>query len=107
MPMFDRLCEHCQRQLIDCLEPVAAPEVACPECGGATRRVWFGKPANVISDECDVTVTNGICNPDGTPRRYRSKSEMRAEAAARGLTNHVVHLGTRGGDKSPHTSRWI
>ena len=107
MPFYDRQCQSCLRQIIDCHEPITAPDVACPDCGGPTQRAWFGKPANVVSDECDVLAQNGICNPDGTPRRYRSKSEMRAEAAARGLVQHVEHLGTKGGDRSPHTSRWI
>ena len=107
MPIFDRTCDACGEAMIDCFEPVTPPDVPCRKCGAATRRTWFAKPSNVISDECDVTVYHGICNPDGTPRRYRSKQEMREEAARRGMTNHVVHMGSKGSDKSRHTSRWI
>jgi len=39
-------------------------------------------------------------------RRFTSKSELNREMAARGYQNHVVHLGSQGSDKSPHTSRW-
>ena len=105
--MFDRICERCQRQIIDCMEPVTAPEVACPDCGGATKRAWFGKPAAVIGDEIDVSVQNGLCNADGTPRRFTSRTELRRAEVAAGYTNYVVHHGTKGGDKSPHTSRWV
>lgn len=105
--MYDRHCESCGFQKLDCLESVVTADPACPGCGARFVRAWLSKPSAVISDECDVVVTNGICNPDGSPRRYRFKSEMRAEAARRGLVNHVEHLGTKSGDRSPHTSRWI
>ena len=68
------------------------------------------RPAfSVIPDEIPggMEIRHGICNEDGSPRRYYSKSEMAAEAKRRGLVNHVVHIGKRGTDKSPHTSRWI
>ena len=107
MPMFDRLCEACSRQIIDCMEPVTPPDVPCPDCGGVTRRAWFGKPANVIGDEIDVSIQNGICNPDGTPRRFTSRTELREAERKSGYANYVVHRGTNGGDKSPHTSRWV
>ena len=42
------------------------------------------KSATVIGDEIDVVVTDGPCNPDGTPRRYRSRSELARETAALG-----------------------
>jgi len=41
------------------------------------------------------------------PKRYYSHSEIKHEAEMRGLTPYVVHVGTPGSDKSPHTSRWI
>lgn len=65
------------------------------------------KVSGVISDECDIYAQNGICNPDGSPRRFTSKSDMAKEAARRGLTNHVEHMPPKGSDKSPHTTRWI
>lgn len=65
-----------------------------------------GSLHNVVGDECDVLVRNGLCNSDGSPRRYTSKIEMRKEAERRGLVQHVEHLGTKGGDRSKHTVRW-
>ncbi len=61
----------------------------------------------VVGDECDVYAQHGLCNADGTPRHYTSKAEMKREAEKRGLVSHVEHVGLKGSDKSPHTSRWI
>lgn len=73
-----------------------------------TEMSSMGNPAHtVIGDFCDVTVEHGICNPDGTPRRYLSKSEMRQTAKAMGLRPHVEHVAERGSDKSKHTVRWV
>lgn len=64
---------------------------------------------SVNGDECDVIISHGICNDDGTPRRYRSKAEMRKEAEKKGLVNHVVHVPSPGSDKNRfgHTQRWV
>lgn len=109
MPMYDRECSACQHRLLDCYEPITPPEVACPNCGAATTRTWFFSPPAVIQDSIEggVEIRHGICNEDGTPRRYYSKSEMRAEAARRGLVNAVRHTTPPGSDKAPHTSRWV
>jgi hypothetical protein len=53
-----------------------------------------------------VLMTNGLCNPDGSPRRYDSHTEIRAEAKKRGLEQHVVHIGSKGSDKSKITTKW-
>lgn len=108
MPFYDRKCGACGFELIDTYEAIYAPERPCPRCAepGFTR-AWLTKPSNVISDECDVVVEHGICNPDGSPRRYRFKSEMRAEAKRRGLESHVTHQPEKGSDRSKHTTRWI
>src|ERR1700681_3513258 len=104
--MYDRKCPSCGAELIDCWEPLTPPEILCV-CGQPTQRAWLhNQVSGVISDECDVWVKNGICNFDGTPRHYRFKSEMRAEAKRRGVVNHVEHVGLPGSDKSPHTSKW-
>ena len=107
MPMYDRVCTHCQHQMIDCLEPVNAPETPCPECGKPTQRAWLTKPSGVIGDECDVWIKHGLCNEDGSPRRYTSKQEIRREEKRRDVVNVVRHVGKKGSDKSPHTTRWI
>jgi hypothetical protein len=108
--MYDRLCvdSNCNTEIIDCLEPIEAPDVKCPKCNKLTERAWIGKPASIIGDEIagGMWVRHGICNEDGTPRKYYSKSEMAQEAKRRGLVNYVEHVGKPGSDKSDHTTKW-
>lgn len=63
---------------------------------------------NVITDEIPggVWIRHGLCNEDGTPRKYYYKSEIAAEAKRRGLVNRVEHRTEPGTDKSRHTSKW-
>lgn len=65
--------------------------------------------SNVIGDDIPggILIRHGICNEDGTPRKYYSKSEMTKEAKRRGLVNLVEHVTEPGTDKSKHTTRWI
>jgi hypothetical protein len=109
VPFYDRKGTACEHVMIDCYEPISSPPVACKECGGPTERAWLSKPATVIQDSIEggVFIRHGLCNPDGSPRKYYSKSEIAREAAARGLVNLVQHVPERGSDRSPHTSRWI
>ena len=108
MPLYDRLCEGCQHQLIDVVEPMTPPEVPCPKCGGRTVRAWLTKPSNVIGDECDIWIKHGLCDAvTGEPRRYTSKIEIMREAKRRGFVNYTTHVPQPGSDKSPHTVRWI
>ena len=108
MPNYDRRCPQCEKVTIDCLEPVNAGSIPC-ECGGQTERVWLTTGAAVIPDDIPggVWIRHGICNEDGTPRKYYSKSEMKREADRLGLVNSVVHRGSAGTDKNQHTSRWV
>ena len=108
MPFFDRRCPSCETVTTDCMEPSDAPTVLCEKCNAPTERVWLmGRANNIIGDEIDITIRNGLCNPDGSPRRYTSRTELRREEVRRGMTNHVVHQPGKGGDKSKHTVRWI
>jgi hypothetical protein len=107
--MYDRVCPN-NHELIDCYEPIKAPEVLCKQCGKPTERAWIGKPANVIGDDIPggIWIRHGLCDPEtGAPRKYYSKSEMAAEAKRRGLVNLVEHAPEQGSDKSKHTSRWV
>jgi hypothetical protein len=65
-------------------EPPLCPTCNLPTAEGEPARAQ--KAAYVIGDECDVMVRHGICNPDGTPKRYTSKEEMRRAAYEQGLT---------------------
>jgi DNA-directed RNA polymerase subunit RPC12/RpoP len=109
MPMYDRACPRCSYRLIDSWEPVKKPNIECPECGAWTERVWLSAPPNVIGDDIPgcIDIRHGLCHEDGTPQRFYSKSEIRREAERRGFVNRVEHKGSRGSDKSKHTTRWI
>lgn len=87
----------------------------CDRCGHEMQIGEFpfcphDRQANsVIGDDIPggIDIRHGICNPDGTPKRYYSKSSMAKAAAERGLANYVVHVPMKGSDKSPHTTRWV
>lgn len=105
MPLYDLICQnkHVQRDLL--LKIGERPP--CPECGTATETLWDSAP-NVIGDDIPggVWIRHGVCNEDGTPRKYYTKSAIAAEAKRRGLTQAVRHVGVPGSDKSPRTTRW-
>jgi hypothetical protein len=107
--MYDRLCPD-GHEMIDCWEPVNVGEVICKECSKPTERAWLTKPGNIIQDSIEggIWIRHGLCNEDGTPRKYYSKSEIQKEADRRGLVNRVEHTvdPRTGGDKSRHTTRW-
>lgn len=84
--------------------------MTCERCGHALQvgefpfcPHGFGSGV-VVADDIPggVEIRHGLCNSDGTPRRYYSKSEIAREAKARGFENRVRHI-----DGSPHTSRHI
>lgn len=106
MPLYDLVCEAGHEQ-IDRLLPVGS-RPPCPECGGATVTLWRTS-ATVVADDLPggVEIKHGLCHEDGSPRTFYSKSEIRREAARRGLMPHVEHVPIRGTDKSPHTVRWV
>lgn len=111
MPMYDLRCDMCGHTDYDVYEAINANREHCGHCdeGGVMQRVILPTRRAIITDEIPggVEIKHGLCNPDGSPRRYYSKSEIAREAAKRGLENHVVHRGSHGSDKSPHTSRWV
>jgi hypothetical protein len=121
MPMYDYSCS--EGHDFEALRPMGTQETLCPvhvedkneedgepyirECGKVAQRVWRATPTGgVIGDEIDVTIKHGLCHPDGTPRRFRSRAELRREEQRTGWSNHVEHIGTQGSDKSKHTTRW-
>lgn len=61
-------------------------------------------PANTILISTDdipggVEIRHGLCNEDGTPRRYYSKTDIRREANRRGLTQ-------KGDTPKPYRVSW-
>lgn len=106
--MYDRICKN-NHKLIDCLEPITAPEVRCPECFEPTDRAWLSKPAAVIGDDIPggLVIRHGVCWPDGSPRKFYSKSEIARVAKELGVVNYVEHVTAPGTDKSKETTRWV
>lgn len=83
-----------------------------PECCGQRMERDFStavRAHSVIGDDIPggIEIRHGLCNPDGTPKRYYSKTEIKEAERRTGWVNHVEHVPMRGSDKSPHTSRWV
>lgn len=47
----------------------------------------FGTPAAVHGDEIDLVVPHAVCHEDGTPRRFRSRAELRQALESKGYKN--------------------
>lgn len=105
--LIDIECSRCENQVLDVWREVGSYGW-CEECGGEMVRL-HARPSGVKGDDIPggMLIPHGICNPDGTPRRFYSHSEIAKEAARRGWRNHVEHIPARGSDKSRHTSRWV
>lgn len=56
---------------------------------------------NVIQDSIEggIMIKHGICNEDGTPKRYDSKKAIRDAAASKGL---MIHDGIPDAKPNPH-----
>ncbi len=109
MPMYDRQCKECGYTRLDCYEQREAnQDTVCPDCGEGMHRVLLpGSTSNVIGDEIDVTVAQVVAsNPDGSPRRFTSRQELKRVTEANGWTNLVEHRPGKGTDKSKTTVRW-
>lgn len=125
MPNYDRRCNDCGRILLDQLEKIDTPNFDCDDvseiwededifvgqvvCPGVMERVWLQGAANGVVDDSipgGLEIKNALCHPDGTPRRFDSKTDIKRAAEAGGWTNAVEHIPSRGSDKSPHTVRW-
>jgi putative FmdB family regulatory protein len=105
MPMFDYRCTD--GHTFEALESASTTVRPCKTCGKDAAKVWLPGNANgVVGDEIDVEIKHGLCHADGTPRRFRSREELRRAEKTKGLVNYVTHVGSRGSDKSKHTTRW-
>lgn len=63
--------------------------LSCPRCKAQTNDpAPPNRAPGVFSDGIPggILIRHGLCNADGSPRRYDSKTEIRAEAARRGMT---------------------
>jgi hypothetical protein len=123
MPVYDRRCSDCGHIEKDKIEAIGASDYDCVQpyeirldgvvlstCKGVMLRTWLPGSANGVVDDSipgGMEIKNALCNPDGTPRRFDSHSDIKRAAAEAGWTNVVEHIPMRGSDKSPHTTRWV
>lgn len=105
--LIDIQCEKCETQLQDVWRETSELG-ACEACGDAMTRLYVARTGAAIGDDIPggVLMPNAICWPNGTPKRYYSKSEIAKAAKEAGYSNIVEHKGSKGSDKSKHTTRW-
>lgn len=109
MPMYDYACPM-GHEFESLRSITTSGEAECPDCGHLSQKIWKAT-AEVHGDDIPggIEIRHGLCNPDGSPRRFYSKSEMAKAAKEAGLVNLVDHRPDprSGSDKSKHTSRWV
>lgn len=64
---------------------------SCPACGASAERDIVALPNRAPAVHPDdipggMDIKNAICHADGSPKRFYSKSAIRAEARAKGWT---------------------
>lgn len=108
MPFYEMKCDVCNREWVR-YSKIDDRNLPCEECQGTVTQQFKASNYNVIGDDIPggIVIRHGLCNPDGSPRKYYSKSEMAKEAERRGLVNAVRHVGDKGSDKSKNTVRWV
>lgn len=89
-----------------CLKPLDQGEHGQYKCPLEARPA-HGVVGDDIPGGMEIKHGLGLCNPDGSPKRYYSKSAIAKRAKAAGWTNYVQHTGSRGSDKNPHTQRFV
>jgi hypothetical protein len=99
--LVDIQCSACERRLYDVwLEVLVYPN--CDTCGAPMERLWVssGRP---IGDDIagGIWIEHGLCNADGSPRRYDTKSAIARDAKKAGLHWGAVLHG------SPSGRRWV
>lgn len=85
MRRIDTICPSCDAIRRDCY--VQADQYpACPQCGAQME--WlpsFTGHMRQDTIEGGILIAHGLCNADGSPRRYDSRSEIARECAVRNL----------------------
>lgn len=86
--MIRKLDLICKNDHISNDQIVTEDKLLCPVCGEEADSYWANSNIMVVGDDIPggIWIKHGICNPDGTPKKYYSKSEIREAAAEKGLT---------------------
>lgn len=120
--MIDCKCEACGAVTKDLLsDPKTIP--TCTACGGVQFEVKWTEASShgvttsqavVIGDDIPggIVINHGICEENGDPKKYYTKSDIRKAAKAKGFIwggdyhDHVTNP-KEGTDKNPHTTRCV
>ncbi len=102
MPIFDRRCPTCDWSREDVFSHRADSVELCPN-GHETEKLFTAR-VGVVGDEFIGGLT--LENIGHKPMTFRSRTELKRYMAEHNLQPAVRHVGLRGSDKSPHTSRW-
>jgi hypothetical protein len=87
MPTYYLGCSN-GHQFLDYVHSIYTPHPQCPTCGEPLDNLWLPYSPQIDGDEIDIEIRHGICNPDGSPRRFRSKSELKRVAYDTGYSVH-------------------
>ena len=104
MPMYEYRCGPCCHYFERLVPLDQRNTVHCPHCGAFAIREWRTAPS-MRPD----SIPGGLVleNLGPKPQRFYSRTEIKDEMRARGVEQHVRHVGLPGSDKSPHTTRHI
>lgn len=99
-------CENCSTDVNSLVYKDA--RAWCWGCHNAEKGV-VNQANGVIGDDIPggLEIRHGLCNEDGSPKKYYTKSAIVKEAKRRSLQNIVEHVTAPGTDKNPYTQRWI
>lgn len=97
------VCISCGYTSKDLLWDYQLEDAKCTHCDGPMGLdvSVAGQSAGVVTDEIPggIEIRHGICNPDGSPKRYYSKTEIKRAANERGYT-------IAGDTPKPYNVRW-
>lgn len=111
MPLYDKKCSRCPWEGETWAK--VGDAVPCPTCGQPTETIWKTRASAVVQDNFNepigFTAYDSHLMKTGRAAEatiVRSHSERRALMKARGLIEHIDHVGLPGSDKAKHTTSW-
>lgn len=109
MMMVDMECPTCGHFHEDELIRAGNEHPRCRACSELLVKLPVAPAVHADGIPGGIMIRNGICNADGSPRRYDSKSEIRLATKQAGLINRVQHEPSKGSDKNNqhNTQRFV
>ena len=86
MPIYDLICSN-GHEHINIAHSIHEGHPVCPLCGESTATLWRTYQSGIIADDFPggVEIKHGLVNPDGSARKFYSKTEMKRAANEAGL----------------------